>query len=355
MRAINMNKVKLISVFLVIALVILGVYIYLSSQLSNNPFNNEPTDSTAKKIPKPPIEKTEKHLAEYNDWIQQSQREREKIDTESKEYKEKEKSHYSRLIGISKLEIHDIEFHGRIIDQHGLPVAGVQVHYIGNRSVFAAGSGEGRLLSDENGAFVIKAKGKALVIHEMSKTGYELPNRQRFSNSGGHQTDLSWRKFNSANPYIFKAWKVESYPKVKKGRPIFGFAPDNRDYTINFLSTDSIKNEGVTEGDLRIRIKRDEENWQLEIVAVNGGLQETGDEYLNLAPESGYANSLIYAGKKHEARKVTKNIYFTSRSGQMYGNIKMKIRPFHNKKDAGIRFTYVVNLEGGRNLTVKKE
>ena len=349
-----MSKAKLISIFFIVVLIILAIYLYVASQPNKLSENSKSSEIETIEPPKPLIEDTEKHLTEYNEWNQQSQLERKKTDTTSTKYKEKEKAHYSRLIELSKFEIHDIEFHGRVIDQYESPVAGVQIHYIGNRSVLAAGSGEGRIFTDENGAFVIKAKGKALVIHEMKKLGYELPKRQRFSNSGGHQTDLSWRSFTSANPYIVNAWKVESYEQIKKGKPIFGFIPDNRDYTVNFLSKNTTKNEGVTEGDLRIRFKRDEENWQLEINAANGGLQETSDDYLNLAPENGYSNLLIYTGKKHEARTIRKNIYFTSRSGRLYGNVKMRIRPFHNKKDSAIRFNYVINLEEGKNLSVKK-
>ena len=348
-----MSKAKLISIFFIVVLIILAIYLYVASQPNKLSENSKSSEIETIEPPKPLIEDTEKHLTEYNEWNQQSQLERKKTDTTSTKYKEKEKAHYSRLIELSKFEIHDIEFHGKIIDQYGSPVAGVQVHYIGNRSVSAAGSGEGRLFTDENGAFVINTKGKALVIHEMKKLGYELPKRQRFSNSGGHQTDLSWRSFTSANPYIVNAWKVESYPDIKKGKPFLGFTPDGRDYTIDFLSKNKTKNEGVTEGDLRIRFKRDEENWELEITAANGGLQETEDEYLNLAPENGYASSLIYAGKKHEARKIRKNIYFSSRSGQLYGRVKLEIWPYYRDRLA-IEFDYVVNLEEGRNLSVKE-
>ena len=255
-------------------LIISAIYLYLVSTPNKFSENSESSEIVTIEPPKPLIEGTEKRLSEYNEWNEQSQLERKKTDTASTEYKEKEKAHYSRLIELSKFEIHDIEFHGRVIDQYESPVAGVQIHYIGNRSVLAAGSGEGRIFTDENGAFVIKAKGKALVIHEMKKLGYELPKRQRFSNSGGHQTDLSWRSFTSANPYIVNAWKVESYEQIKKGKPIFGFIPDNRDYTVDFLSKNTSKNEGVTEGDLRLRFKRDEENWQLEITAANGGYKK---------------------------------------------------------------------------------
>ena len=156
------------------------------------------------------------------------------------------------------------------------------------------------------------------------------------------------------NPYIVNAWKVESYPDTKKGKPFLGFIPDGRDYTIDFLSQNKTKNEGVTEGDLRIRFKRDEENWELEITAANGGLQETEDEYLNLAPENGYINPFILSGKKDRRRPQLKNVYFFSRSGQLYGRIKMEVRPFHNRKESAFEFNYVINLEQGRNSSVKQ-
>ncbi|MBL1293377.1 MAG: hypothetical protein COB61_005850 [Thiotrichales bacterium] len=351
-----MSKVRLISILLIIILVILSIYIYLTSQSNNIPIDNELSKSAATDSPKPLIENVEGYVAEANEWLAENKKVDTAKDDKSSIIDQLTKNHISNLFELSESRIKDIQFFGKVIDQHSNPVTNLRVRYGGTHSVFAAGSGEGYTATNEQGLFQINnVKGKSLIIEGFSQLGYQFPETEYFDyRSDEKNNKKSWRNSSIDSPYIFNAWKVESYPKIKKGKPIFGFIPDNRDYTINFLSAGSIKNEGVTEGNLRIRFKRDEKNWQLEIIAMNGGLQEAEDEYLNLAPEEGYSNSLSYRGKKHEARTIRKNIYFISRSGRLYGNVKMRIRPFHNKTDSAIRFTYVVNLEEGRNLSVKQ-
>lgn len=351
-----MLKKLLVITIVVLAIIFLAIYFVQKSDSVNSVNVSDLTaEESAIDTTKPLIENVDEYVAEANEWLAENKKPDAGKEEKPSIIDKLTQNHISNLFELSESRIKEIQFFGRVIDQHGNPVTNLRVRYGGTHSIFAAGSGEGYTATDEQGRFQINnVKGRSLIIEGFNQPGYQFPETQYFDHRSNEKNNKkSWRDTSIDSPYIFNAWKVEGYPKVKKDDPFLGFIPDNRDYTIDFLSADSIKNEGVTEGDLRIRFIRNEENWKLEITAANGGLQETDDEYLNLAPEDGYSSLLTYTGKKQEARKIRKNIYFLSRSGQLYGRIKLEIWPYFRDKLA-IEFDYVVNLEEGRNLSVKK-
>ena len=166
-------------------------------------------------------------------------------------------------------------------------------------------------------------KGEDIVLQNQKKIGYQFP----FSFTVP-TNDLG--KYTRANPYLINAWKVEAYPKVKKGSTLIGFEPDGRVYTVNF-SESKIARSGERSGDFTLSIDRTSDDWTIKLNAFEGGFVETKDFFNNLATEVGYIPFLTYSGKKYPG-VVQKNFYFQSRSGRFFGFMKLTLRPFHNDK-----------------------
>jgi len=249
------------------------------------------------------------------------------------------------LKAITDKQIKEVNFYGRVVDQYGNGVPYLKFRYSGTRSALSKGSGQNYTTTDENGFFSIHdARGKSLRIDQASKVGYQFPEQQ-------YLWPEEWRRHYINNPYIIKAWKVEKYPPTKSGAPSLNFIPDSRTYTIDFKKYRSIKTEGETEGDLLIRMTRDESNFKLEMEAINGGVQVTDDAYRYEAPDTGYKNNLILEGDRK--RGARKNLYFTSRNREIYGALSIIVRS-NFKNHVGVSFDYIINLEQGRNLTIKK-
>jgi hypothetical protein len=109
----------------------------------------------------------------------------------------------------------------------------------------------------------------------------------------------------------------------------------------------------LLEGDIKVVFKQSGDAWQLELSAIDGGMQITEDTYLNRAPDSGYQEKMVFRGDRKK-RFMNRVLYFTSRNQTVYGLMKLGIYGFY-RGDAAIKIEYVVNLEQGQNLIVKKK
>lgn len=264
-------------------------------------------------------------------------------------------SFQQRLIDLSAAAIKPINFYGRVIDQYGEPVVGVEITHVGHNAVYAAGSGHMRTLTDENGFFSTDgASGSALTIESLSKPGYEFTGRQHFS---GHRSDREddqvWRDYSKENPFIFKAWKVNNgvFPKISKARATYGFKL-GKIYSMDLMTSDKrrVKKEGTLDLDLQVLFERDESAWRLVLAVPEGGLIETEDTFLNLAPESGYQKTLDYSGSNKD-HMVPRKFYIHSRD-KYFGRLLVEIRPYM-RKGSGLGIDHVMNLDAGRNLEVE--
>ncbi len=292
----------------------------------------------------------------FNKALNEMQSRREKaVKNKTPEKKAKEKSFLNKLAAISKAAIMDIKFYGKIVDQNGDPVSDVTVEHVGLNAIYASGSGTRRAFTDENGLFIVDASGTAFVVEKFTKPGYEFPPRQRFVNERGqNKAELLWSDYTEDNPYVFKAWKVvkSGYPNVSEAKTNYGFKL-GKTYSMDFTSLNKrkIRKEGKLDLDMQVLFNRDDAgNWSLKLSVPDGGLIETKDQYLNMAPESGYQQVIEYSGTKKDY-VLEKNYYIHSR-GRLYGRLNTEIQPFM-KNGSALYIKHVLNLEGGRNLEVK--
>jgi hypothetical protein len=273
--------------------------------------------------------------------------------TESERY-------WQNIVELSESGIKDIRFNGKVIDQYNNPISNVNIKFTGSRNTYARGSGPGTIQTNDQGEFEINdSKGDMLSIDKLSKQGYQINSGQQFypgyssapQEIEGRPLIKSWADYTQSNPYIFKAWKIERYPKVAQSSSFAGFEPEII-YTLDFLKKHKLKQD-LLEGDIKVVFKQSGDAWQLELSAIDGGMQITEDMYLNWAPDSGYQEKMVFRGDRKN-RFMNRVLYFTSRNQTVYGLMKLGIYGFY-REDAAIKIEYVVNLEQGQNLTVKKK
>jgi len=292
--------------------------------------------------------------------------------------------------------IEDITFFGKVVDQSGNPLSGAKVHYNAAGKFYGSGSGFGYVFSDQTGNFTIEVHGSSLTIRNIEYTdamyvgiveegagnskmyakGNLFWSYQRYENI----SNLNWSEYSADNPFVFDVWVVDrkvseaNDKHIRWGKRAIRIAHDGRPYTLNFLTNDSKLQitEGVSDnGNIVISCERDsmeersERNtWKVTLQAVNGGVQSTGDRYLNMAPESGYlpvmevARTLDqpdYRPTLHDQR-----YYFQSNNGDHYGTLFIDYRPFNMPYDFKtekygeqfclISIEFKINTAGGRYL-----
>ncbi len=289
--------------------------------------------------------------------------------------------------------IPDYRFHGRVIDQYRQPVVNAQVRYEGTHGFLSSGSGLGAVYTDEDGFFDINIYGDSLVlaaiIHPELVYAYPQKNKDvavdrtmyamTTDTIGFRNTDKDNRYLNAQNyqnednPYVINAWRLGRYEGAITGY-FNGYLPaDGSTHTLRFSNKFGAKQnlKGIVDGHLRINCTRksmDSENdygdWSVTILPVNiGGIQETEDLYLNMAPETGYLPSMTIdkrmGSNGYSPSLLNKRYYFTSNKGLVYGSLYIHFKPHTRWRDSiplcNIKITWKLNTSGSRNLELENE
>ena len=253
--------------------------------------------------------------------------------------------------GQSRLQA--IELYGRVEDQHGRSVPGVQITYDAGGLHLAPGSGRGTLVSDARGAFHIQnARGVDLSIPSMSKPGYQFRttyegdlNPQRM---GGGQ----WKRYTRQSPAVFVLWKADQFPALERGTRTLYMEPQAEGHTLAFGPLAALS-PGRVNGDIHVVFQRSPTEWSVRLSAIDGGLQEQTRPvpYPYTAPATGYTPVLEYRFPKSERSDLDKRLYFRSRNGQVHGYLDLKLSPYFNDEQSGILMQYVVNTNKSRDLS----
>ncbi len=254
-----------------------------------------------------------------------------------------------------------IQFYGRVVDQDGNPVSGAHIalsvrHWTVVAPSAFGGDGHSERFektTDTSGSFRLEdATGDILTVEDIQKEGYKLSGKilKFLDYSKGATGDPN-------NPIIYKMWKKGPKESLVEGSKLFGIIPDGRVYTLDLVRGKKV--EGEADGDLRVSIlrpngvnSRDRYQWSFIIEGVGGGLLTTDDEFMYLAPESGYKPRFqmeLVPSNVTWAPLVKNQFFIRSRNGQVYGHMQVEVNAIY-KDHSAIEIGYVVNPNGSRNL-----
>lgn len=255
-----------------------------------------------------------------------------------------------------------INFWGKVVDQSNAPLADVEVKVnvrewkgiVSDQPSIAFNKHS--LRTDSKGSFQILGEtGDVLTVESLRKEGYaESPRMVR-----GYGYNISTNITpNPANPIVFRMWQKGEKAKLAKAQVSYKLVPDGRSYTIDLLNKRQV--EGNAEpGDLRVSITRPKNgdpkmkyDWRFSLDVVGGGVQETDDEFLFLAPENGYQSHYTLecrADDPNWKERLLKRFFIKARDGAIYGSLTVEIISKHNDQSA-FRVTSVLNAGGSRTL-----
>lgn len=250
-----------------------------------------------------------------------------------------------------------IEFYGEVVDQDGRPVEGAIADVIWT-DVSAKGSSEMQVTSDASGLFSITGiRGKGMTV-QVNKVGYyrQISDaRSAFEYAGFWEP--SYHIPDSANPVIFRLRKMgEGAALMRNGPNLLGLMPGGDP---SFFDLErGRKSKGRR--DFAVRLTRGEKNgdqkfdWGVtfESVGAGSGLQESKEEFMTEAPESGYQPSWTFSQKaddKNYQRELQTKFFVKTASGQ-FARIEVWILPEYNDAAAMTLVSYLNLKPGDRNL-----
>ncbi|MEO6993558.1 MAG: carboxypeptidase-like regulatory domain-containing protein [Lacunisphaera sp.] len=262
---------------------------------------------------------------------------------------------------LSKFNDKEIEFYGKVVDQTGTPIPNVNVtgSVIYNNGV-SSGVQEKHTVTDAAGLFSFSGMRGRTFDYHLEKTGYEtMPEGDAFDytelvpEAKRHHPDPK-------NPVVLKMWKLQgAEPMIHMGKD-FKIPPDGTPIRID-LTTGKRVTQG---GDLIITLRHEilapgaepkrGFDWNAQIAASEGGIVETTQRLMYLAPEKGYTPALAVdmpANKSGWQPGVDSNFYLQSR-GQIYSRVMMHLNANPDQERGSyLSLTWWLNPKpGSRNL-----
>ncbi len=253
----------------------------------------------------------------------------------------------------------EISFYGMVVDESSQPVEGVEVLF-GWTDLSTAGNSTCLTRTDASGRFdLTAATGKALVVRSLKKEGYYTSKKNsRFGFEYAAFFDSSYHHPDPSSPVIFRLRKKGTPEPMIHHRKLFGFEPDG---TVSYIDLAQGRKRvgGAPMGDISVRITRqpldtaEDYAWTFTIETIGrAGLKESDEEFMFLAPESGYTVRDHYEfrpGQPNYRKDLEKKFYFRTDAGGHYGRLEILALPKYNNR-AAIDMAIYVNPSGSRNL-----
>jgi hypothetical protein len=213
------------------------------------------------------------------------------------------------------------------------------------------------VLSRDDGRFAIEGfRGSVMEIAKIRKEGYRPSPANRWSFAYYDSSPSSIFRPDADAPMILRMWKSSGAERLIHASKFYGIVPDGRSYGIDLLNEQKV--EGGT-GDFKVRIKRPDQinhqmnyTWSFVIECVEGGVIETADDFMFLAPENGYqpVYTLVLDHTLSEwSDRVSKKFFVKSRDGQVYSRMEVEVFSYY-QDSAVFSVKYFANPAGSRNL-----
>ena len=254
--------------------------------------------------------------------------------------------------------VRPIEFYGKVVDQDGQPLAGVQVtgEVIRPLAPFRQQEEKHITTTNINGLFGFQGLRGMLLWIALSKQGYNVSStRQRFDYSEVEAGKNVFRP-DRRRPVVFTMWKsVGAEPMICHSIVYYHVPVDGMPVPFD-LETGKTVQEG---GDLEIIVKWEQQggmrsefyDWSATLRAVNGGLIVEGDSRMFLAPEKGYQQQLKYSFKAEDVNTAIPSTYYLqSRNGKNHARLEVFLNNRRLENRASVRIRSWLNPSGSRNL-----
>jgi hypothetical protein len=247
-----------------------------------------------------------------------------------------------------------INFYGRVVDENNQPVAGATAGFEWT-DLSQKGTSKATAISDETGFFSLTDRqGKRLVV-DVAKDGYY---------SGGNSRNAAFEYANpgdglftpdSANPVVFHLRKKGEAAQLIHGLKLFGSRVDG---TLSYVDLTTAKNGRTPPGDLTVQCTRSERNadkkfdWTFTLGVPGGGLIKSTDEFMFLAPDSGYQPTFQISHRINDpdwTGQEKHKFFIKSQDGRHYARIEITIMPDYNQ-NAAYDVEWFLNPNGSPNL-----
>ena len=259
-----------------------------------------------------------------------------------------------------------IDFYGKVVDQNGAPVAGVEVKAAIRlmKEPLPGMIGDGfdylvaRTASDGTFSFLNRT-GEFFGIDKIQKEGY-LVSATVHEKTYYYASDEKKYRPNPSVPEVFKIWKQMGAEELIERNLKYKLTTEGRSYGLDLLNGAQAKADAIT--DIRVsmtapsvikpHVKYD---WNFVLEAVEGGLIETSDDYMYLAPLDGYVSRIQVSFNASDANwsdNFRKRFYVMSRNGSVYARIEILVGVALNGRGY-LHIESASNPNSSRNLESK--
>ncbi len=242
-------------------------------------------------------------------------------------------------------------FYGKIIDQNGNPVSGVEVA-AGNEALNAmeneVQAQTFTAQSDSEGLFEFTGKTGTPIGVRLNKSGYKWGERGEGykAPAGGASSPI--------DRVILTMWKLHgAEPLVGSGLDAkipFDGSPTRFDIATGKQSADGDLQVTLVRSPLEVRRGKDIFDWTVKIEIIGGGILPENDPYPYWAPESNYQPSFEFNMSSNSvpwSSSFEGNSYIKNARGQ-YG--RMRANVYAVLTPARIQFDFTINPSGSQNL-----
>lgn len=233
-----------------------------------------------------------------------------------------------------------LNFYGKVVDQNGAPVAGVEVkaavRLVKEPLPGIIGDGFDYLVAStaSDGTFAfLNRTGEFFGIDKIQKEGYLVSATVHEKTYYYYASDEMKYRPNPSVPEVFKIWKQMGAEELIEKNLKYKLTTEGRSYGLDLLNGAQAKAYAIA--DIRVsmtapsvikpHVKYD---WNFVLEAAEGGLIETSDDYMYLAPVDGYVSRIQVSFNASDANwsdNFRKRFYVMSRNGSVYARIEILV------------------------------
>jgi len=263
----------------------------------------------------------------------------------------------SRFGGLATLSAAPIKFYGKVTDQDGKPLPGVEV-------IGGTGSTTGFMqqeirsyttATDAHGFFTLEGfSGDALII-ELRKIGYNFASdRNRFIYSPMRPATERFTP-DPNNPVVFRMWtSLGAEPLIEYYARSVRVPSDGTPLLVDLVKG----SKAEADGDLLVSVTWGAQtpgsnlfDWSAKLEVPEGGIMQSVDDVMFVAPADGYQKSVEYHFPAESREMEMKRVfYIMSRKGRVFSRAEISLQNQQQDGVCRVGFRVQLNPNSSRNL-----